>query len=164
MNKCLNCQNVTKNPKFCSRSCAASFNNTKIHKRKPGIRFCKYCGKELEIIRYEKSKKVKPIKVCDSCNFQKKDWNIITKQDIQKLRKYQVNSRIRELARDHYYKLNLPKVCKICGYVKHIEICHIKSIASFNNLTPISEINSIDNLVALCPNHHWELDNNLLRL
>ena len=29
MNKCLNCECDTKNAKFCSRSCSASFNNTK---------------------------------------------------------------------------------------------------------------------------------------
>ncbi|MBE7514091.1 MAG: HNH endonuclease [Anaerolineales bacterium] len=28
----------------------------------------------------------------------------------------------------------------------------------------LSEINAIDNLMALCPNHHWELDNHLLSL
>jgi predicted restriction endonuclease len=26
----------------------------------------------------------------------------------------------------------------------------------------VDEINSLTNLVGLCPNHHWEFDNNLL--
>lgn len=42
---CLKCSSETKNPKFCSRSCAASFNNLKdgINRRKPegACRICK---------------------------------------------------------------------------------------------------------------------------
>ena len=32
-------------------------------------------------------------------------------------------------------------------------------MSSFNSDALISEINSIDNLIALCPTHHWEFDN-----
>lgn len=39
-------------------------------------------------------------------------------------------------------------------YDKHIEIAHIKSVAEFDDSVTIAEINSIDNLIALCPNHH----------
>ena len=28
----------------------------------------------------------------------------------------------------------------------------------------ISEINNIDNLIALCPNHHWEFDHSQLNI
>lgn len=52
-----------------------------------------------------------------------------------------------------------PKKCAICGYDKHVEICHIKSVSSFSDDTPISEINSLGNLIGLCPNCHWEFDN-----
>lgn len=34
MNKCLNCQNDTKNPKFCCRSCSAKYCNSMYPKRK----------------------------------------------------------------------------------------------------------------------------------
>ena len=46
MNKCLNCGKKTKNNKFCSRSCSASYNNkkTKIKEK----RFCLNCSKELK--------------------------------------------------------------------------------------------------------------------
>ena len=54
--------------------------------------------------------------------------------------------------------------CAICGYNKHIEIAHIKSVSSFNDEATIGEINSIDNLIALCPTHHWEYDNGLFNL
>lgn len=52
--------------------------------------------------------------------------------------------------------------CVICGYDKHIEIAHLKSVSDFKDKALISEINAPSNLVALCPNHHWELDNGIL--
>ena len=36
-----------------------------------------------------------------------------------------------------------------------------KAVADFDDGTLVSEIN---NLIALCPNHHWEYDNGLLEL
>ena len=44
--------------------------------------------------------------------------------------------------------------CAICGYDKHVEIAHIKPVSDFTDSCTIAEINSIDNLIALCPNHH----------
>lgn len=49
--------------------------------------------------------------------------------------------------------------CTKCGYDKHVETCHIKAINSFPMDTPISIINSEENLILLCPNCHWEKDN-----
>ena len=40
---CLSCGNETKNPKFCSKSCSASYNNKKFPKRKPEHK-CIDCG------------------------------------------------------------------------------------------------------------------------
>lgn len=54
--------------------------------------------------------------------------------------------------------------CQNCGYNKHVEVCHIKPIASYSEDTKLDEINCIDNLVVLCPNCHWELDNGVLEL
>ena len=71
---------------------------------------------------------------------------------------------IRGNAHTIYKRSGKPKVCAICGYSKHIEICHIKDIAEFSLNTPIAEINSPNNLVALCPNHHWEFDHDLLQV
>ena len=51
-----------------------------------------------------------------------------------------------------------------CGYDKHVEICHIKSIGSFPTDTIVSDINSLDNLLSLCPNCHYEFDHNRLTL
>ena len=40
----------------------------------------------------------------------------------------------------------------------------IKLITDFDEHTKISEINSLDNLVWLCPNHHAMLEKGLIKL
>ncbi len=55
------------------------------------------------------------------------------------------------------------KTCFICGYDKHVEISHIKPICEFSMKTKLSDINKKANLVALCPNCHWEFDKGLLK-
>lgn len=47
MQKCLNCDNQAK-IKFCSRNCAASYNNRLYHKREKIPRFCRKCGDKVE--------------------------------------------------------------------------------------------------------------------
>ena len=68
-------------------------------------------------------------------------------------------SYIQKYARIIYQNSNKPKQCICCNYDKHYEVAHIKAVSDFNDDTLISEINDIDNLIALCPNHHWEYDN-----
>ena len=51
------------------------------------------------------------------------------------------------------------KACAKCGYDKHIEIGHVKDIASYSLDTLLSVINVPENLIPLCPNCHWEFDN-----
>jgi 5-methylcytosine-specific restriction endonuclease McrA len=46
-----------------------------------------------------------------------------------------------------------------CGYNKHAEIAHIIPVSHFPSEATIAQINALDNLVALCPNCHWEFDN-----
>lgn len=65
---------------------------------------------------------------------------------------------VRSRARALFIKLQINS-CQKCGYDKHIEACHIKPINEFLEDTMLSEINSIENLIPLCPNCHWEFDN-----
>jgi predicted restriction endonuclease len=58
----------------------------------------------------------------------------------------------------------LPRCCSVCGYSRHFEVCHVRSIQDFPENTPMSVVNSVDNLVALCPNCHWEFDHGVLSL
>ena len=54
--------------------------------------------------------------------------------------------------------------CQMCGYCKHVELAHLKSIVSYSENSYLKEINSPDNILVLCPNCHWEYDNGLLKL
>lgn len=65
---------------------------------------------------------------------------------------------IQKRAREKYQRSNKPKHCVVCGWSDHIEVAHIKGAMSFPGDTPIGVINSLDNLIALCPNHHWCYD------
>ena len=71
---------------------------------------------------------------------------------------------IRKDAQKVFEQSGKPYRCAICGYDKHIEIAHIKAVSEFDDSALLTEINHPDNLIALCPNHHWEFDNNLLKL
>lgn len=154
MNKCNFCEKETKNPKFCSRSCRTKLYNRLCPKRCPKY-FCVECG--------EGPLKNK-IKYCKKChrNPQALDWSKITIAEVQVKRKSFRNSRIRQLSRIAYKKSSKPKKCIICGYEKYYEVCHIKAIHSFSEDTIITVVNDINNLIALCPNCHWEYDNELL--
>lgn len=71
---------------------------------------------------------------------------------------------IQRMARAVYKEHTQSPQCLICGYDKHVEVAHIKAVAEFDDNATIGEINSINNLIGLCPNHHWEFDNKLLKL
>lgn len=159
MNTCLNCKSKTKNPKFCSKSCAATYNNKHIPKRKPKTRYCYKCKEILN-----PNGKVCKNTVCKKCNKNYVEWNKITLGELKSHRQYQKHSRIRNMSRSIYRRSKKPKHCVICGYNIHYEVCHIKPISEFSEDSLISEINNIDNLISLCPNHHWELDNNILNI
>ena len=52
--------------------------------------------------------------------------------------------------------------CLLCDYTNHVQLCHIRDIGEFPDSTKLNEINDLDNLVYLCPNHHWDLDHEYL--
>lgn len=72
--------------------------------------------------------------------------------------KYAKYSYIRYWARQTALKLGWNKCCK-CGYDKHFEVAHIKPISEYSEDALLIEINNPSNLLALCPNCHWEFDN-----
>lgn len=73
------------------------------------------------------------------------------------------NSHIRSFARSWSKKDN-PCCCEKCGYKLHVEVCHIKAIKDFDIKATLGEINSINNLLFLCRNCHWEFDHNLFSI
>ena len=91
---------------------------------------------------------------------------IVTKGELYGKRKtsHSARSTIANHARDTYIASDRPKHCLICGYNRHVDIAHLKAVSSFPDTAFIGEINDINNLMALCPNHHWEFDNDLLEI
>lgn len=153
--KCLNCDKETDNPKFCSKSCSASFNNRKYPKREmEGT--CFLCGEKIKLER----------KYCASC------WSKLSSAEdltlLQAKQRYSKHHRTSAFAlvrsRARSSMKNKPQICANCGYDVHVEVCHIKAISEFPDDTMISEVNDESNLILLCPNCHWEFDHNILKL
>ena len=164
MNNCLNCNSDTKNPKFCCRSCAQSFNN-KIYPKRKISRKCSRC---YNIVRNYRSL------LCEDCfqSYMSSRKNSLLNRTIseysnrdciKKLHKSSSNAHIRGFARSWFKDLkSLP--CANCGYCKHVELCHIKPISSFDQNDKIKDINCRENIIQLCPNCHWEFDNDLISI
>ena len=141
--------------RFCSRSCS---------NRKHG---------ENEVV-VEKScircHRIKPIgrrmKMCDDCRVAgstKSDYKSLTVGDLRdKYSTHQFHAKIRGAARAVFRQSGLPMECVNCGYSLHVDICHIKPVASFPPETTIDEVNSLSNLVTLDKRCHWEFDNGYL--
>ena len=138
-----------KRKKFCNRSCAAKYNNSnRLLKKK----YCLNCGIEIK----------KSGSFCRAC------WNTrmyeISLAELKLNRDCYTSWRnyIRKSARELFIKSGAKLICHVCGYSNVVEIQHIKSVSDFPDDAIISDINSPGNLVALCPNHHWEIHHGLL--
>lgn len=90
-------------------------------------------------------------------------WNK-TKGELFEHRKNWQSARsgIQKLARETFFENNKNPKCAICGYSNHVEVAHIKAVSEFEDTATVREINSMDNLIGLCPNHHWEYDHGIL--
>lgn len=88
----------------------------------------------------------------------------LTKGEVinSKLTYQRYRSAIREDAEKTFKEFDGNYKCCVCGYDKHIEVAHIKPVSEFSNGDMVSEINNIENIIPLCPNHHWEFDNGML--
>jgi len=171
--RCTQCNEFTVNAKFCSRSCAATFNNKKYPKVKRKYK-CLTCDVPTCSRR----------KYCDGCknyktpvNWHSKIYNKLGKTDEESIEEYLhkiethnrilFKSSIGHAARRHYKKSNKCKSCFNCGYSKHYEVCHIKPICEYQKSNidiTTDEINHLDNLIALCRNCHWEFDHKIISM
>ena len=152
MNNCLHCGATTANAKYCSRSCANRVNGQLFPSRKRLARQCKHCGAPLLSRRT----------TCDACNRSSVDWQAVPLHALKTRALQQYAAQIRSLARVAYRKSSQPEACAVCGYTAHYEVCHIKPISEFLPTNFVAEVNELHNLVALCPNHHWEFDHGKL--
>lgn len=152
MTICVNCQEETPNPKYCSRSCAAKQNNKVPKRRRDPQKWCE-CGRQL---RRKTSGKCT---VCDPVD------PISSQMTLGEVRQRRIDRGRR--ANDMYIDVrnharnmvkDLPRSCFICGYDKMVHLAHVKDIYTYPDEATLGEINSLDNLTFLCPNHHWEFD------
>lgn len=152
--------------KFCSHSCAAKKNNLGKVRNPDGVGgfiksssltlTCMWCGKEFT------SKT--PRKSCEICyKVPNKGLSATTKGDLfTRCKNWQsARSTIQKHARQVLAR-RTDNGCSICGYSNHVEAAHIKSVSSFPATATLGEINDPKNLLALCPNHHWEHDHGVL--
>lgn len=146
MNKCLNCSisiSSARNRKFCGSSCSATYNNKLFPKRSAVPKKCIVCAGDY----YSKGKYCH---VCTPKSVLNRPKSDVSRSVIASNARIQIRDRNQE--------------CAICGYKNHTEACHIKPVRDFLDTELVKVINHPDNLVLLCPNHHWELDNGLLAL
>lgn len=141
---------------FCTMSCSQRFNN-RLRKK---IHYCGKCGDVIE--RTTKCRR----KYCDVCRPQVRfvEAGLATKGQIfKRARGYQsARSQIRRHAEVTFNRSGKPRSCAVCSYTRHVEVAHKKPVAGFSNNATLEQINHIDNLVCLCPTHHWEFDNGIL--
>jgi len=145
--------------KFCNHSCAASYNNTSIKKCDRSSWVCPLCG----------NKKYPTSKLCRKCRIEE----IYNKNMDKPIKYFIIGDRLHPRFKHNYIRIwskklmkywDIEKKCAICGYDKHVEVCHKKSIYKFDINTKMGIVNSKENLIYLCPNHHWELDNSIIDL
>lgn len=160
--------NEVKKKKFCDRSCAAKYNNSAFPKRNPTkVVLCKNCGKEVKLtprsnsvggyIKREFCNECKHLNIGKSGKYS--DLGTLTKGELKELFPTSWRSLISYNARCVYLPRGLEEPnCYLCDYDSHVDVCHIKAVSKFGASAKIEEINSPDNLVFLCPNHHWDMD------
>jgi hypothetical protein len=152
MTACQACRQQTRNPMFCSRSCAIRVHNRDRKRALAGR--CVVCAASIPERR----------KYCSAHSPTRPiDRNRPIETFVNNAR---TRSRLNRLRTDagRVFHAAHPYRCQNCGYDKFIEVCHKRSLTSFPLDTPISVVNSLDNLVGLCPNCHWEFDHGLLQL
>jgi hypothetical protein len=159
--KCLVCNKeilckLSEHRKYCSLSCYWMLAN----KNRIIIPKCSNCGKDA--VRNNGVAR----KLCNECfnnlfrvaNRTIADLILGSKDPQNKYRKIRFN------AKWVLDRSGIIKICSKCGYSKHVEVCHVKAISDFTLDTKISIVNSLSNLMYLCPNCHWEFDNKISQL
>lgn len=117
------------------------------------LNFCE-CG-------HRKSKKVK---FCKHCRYKNKT---LADYKLNRVHPCYAHNRVRSDARATMLRNKVIKQCKFCKtneFKEVLEVAHIKAITTFSDDSKIIDINSLDNLVYLCPSHHRLLDKNLIKL
>lgn len=154
------------NPKFCSRSCAAMYNNTRFPKR----HLERLCARDgcCNLVKSHRHS------LCEVHSGRYQEWRASNVKN-KTLGEYRENESLKgkhpswlysavRLLNRSWNKELLKLPCAECGYNRHVELCHIKPLRLFPDTALLGEVNSKENNIQLCPTHHWELDNGFLNI
>ncbi len=160
---------------YCNQSCAA-VNSNKVSQKRVAVSSgpCEKCGKKIHYkIRGGGGHSKR--RFCDVClrdSLVKSAFGYNSQIFIGDLTKRELRDRrsswqgfrsaIQAMARKIFKASGKPEMCHICDYGYHYEVAHKKPVSDFGMEAKISEINAVENLVPLCPNHHWEFDHGKL--
>lgn len=159
--------------RFCNHSCAAKNSNRlggQGRRRGPmkmEFRKCEVCGEQYQPKRFPGGG-LDTRKKCDDCKIHIIPLIKRTKSQHFDLsgtgidNKAKGRATIGDHARRIFKESGKPEICIVCGYDKGIHVHHIKPVQDFDKDTEIATINALENLVALCPNHHWEAHHGFL--
>ena len=152
---------------FCSRSCAAKYNNREYPKREKTstAEICPICG----------GKKSRASGICSECNRKKRENDVMSHElgyyiGYDKKLPYITRrcTEIRKVAREIMENnKDVEKVCACCHnheFDDVLEVHHIKGIAEFSPYDKVSKVNELKNLVWLCPTHHRMVERGLIEL
>lgn len=158
--------------KFCNTACSRKYQSENVKPDKE-IRIklsrkkfddkrvrsiCKECGAGLKGYQVD---------LCKNCR-KSKTMSLTDSKTIGEMYRNGYGRHAYQNVRNHAQRradfFGMEKKCPACGYTIHVELCHIKSIGSFPKSATLGEVNKRENLVYLCPTHHWEFDNGILDL
>jgi len=145
---------------FCSRSCSAKTNNKGVVRNEANKYECRTCE-----TTYSRNAKWRSTVFC---SVECREKNVAIRDDATLLELHErkavkgkhpswKNAYVRhhcEKTNGHKRKLG----CAVCGYDKHTELAHIKPVSEFDFSATLEEVNADNNVIQLCPNHHWEFD------
>lgn len=155
---CINCGIFTNNPKFCSRSCAATYTNKITPKRKIE-RLCNTKGCCERVFNHRTPKCLKHWEEHKLTKYKNRSVGEYRKmKSVAGKHPSWINAHVRGFARSWLKHLTV-KPCAKCGYTKHVELAHIKAVSDFKDEDLLSQVNSEENVIQLCPTCHWEFDN-----
>lgn len=153
---------------FCNRSCAATHNNKGVVRNPRKIRTCTRCPNTFTVSDTPGTRTI----LCSDCkeqyilSMEHKNKTIGEYRNMLSVKGKHVSwahAHIRSFNRS-WNKILTKLPCQNCLYCKHIELAHIKPITSYEDHITLSEVNDPENILALCPNCHWEFDNGYLKL